>query len=574
MESLHPGTDLSNGVKKGRESRGSTRRERDAGSSPYPRKGPNIFDGIPADQSAGAGDSQRFDQSGAPGMSFQQEMLEKAKELFQLCDKEEKGFITKRDMQRLQNELPLTPEQLEDVFDNLDQDNNGYLTPLEFSMGLGKFIGVEVLSENEGFDTSVHEDTFVSGWDNDLSMLDDEDERRFCVMMQQHGAAQVFKDQSEVRELWARLRKDRPELLATFEKFLFKVSAHIQEVHLEKDSMEQALRRRECDHDKEVRSLYEEMEHQIKIEKDRLLYQDSSRQIGKNVELQKELQIRERELEGIVGRQRQLERQLHELSYEQTETRIQNERLRHLNENLLEQLEHTRHELQTTQFHLGHLQDEAQREKKRKDKDVLNVSKNMQKEKESLLRQLELLREMNRKLRDERDAHEARKMTSPSKKPLLKKGSVIGRYLLEDKPIKRQLNPAESDCTPCEDVSSEPNKKSSKCDSNDGADNANESMDVDGLTDKKEETVTESLREEPVGMESMDPLNMPPERVFKVVFIGNSGVGKTSFIHYFCQGQFLTDVCSTVGIDYQMRSLIVDNVSVVLQLWDTAGQER
>uniref|UniRef100_A0A8C4X606 Calcium release activated channel regulator 2B n=1 Tax=Erpetoichthys calabaricus TaxID=27687 RepID=A0A8C4X606_ERPCA len=188
---------------------------------------------------------------GAPGMSFQQEMLEK----------------------RLQNELPLTPEQLEDVFDNLDQDNNGYLTPLEFSMGLGKFIGVEVLSENEGFDTSVHEDTFVSGWDNDLSMLDDEDERRFCVMMQQHGAAQVFKDQSEVRELWARLRKDRPELLATFEKFLFKVSAHIQEVHLEKDSMEQALRRKECDHDKEVRSLYEEMEHQIKTEKDRLLYQ-------------------------------------------------------------------------------------------------------------------------------------------------------------------------------------------------------------------------------------------------------------------------------------------------------------
>uniref|UniRef100_A0A8C4T3I4 Ras and EF-hand domain-containing protein homolog n=1 Tax=Erpetoichthys calabaricus TaxID=27687 RepID=A0A8C4T3I4_ERPCA len=359
---------------------------------------------------AGADDSQRFDQSGAPGMSFQQEMLEKAKELFQLCDKEEKGFITKRDMQRLQNELPLTPEQLEDVFDNLDQDNNGYLTPLEFSMGLGKFIGVEVLSENEGFDTSVHEDTFVSGWDNDLSMLDDEDERRFCVMMQQHG----------VRELWARLRKDRPELLATFEKFLFKVSAHIQEVHLEKDSMEQ-----------EVRSLYEEMEHQIKTEKDRLLYQDSSRQIGKNVELQKELQIREHELEGIVGRQRQLERQLHELSYEQTETRIQNERLRHRNEDLLEQLEHTRHELQTTQFHLGHLQDEAQRERKRKDKDVLNVSKNMQKEKESLLRQLELLREINRKLRDERDAHEARKMTSPSKKPLLKKGSCCWTNFVE-----------------------------------------------------------------------------------------------------------------------------------------------
>lgn len=69
-------------------------------------------------------------------------MIEKATELFNLCDKEEKGFITKRDMQRLQAELPLTPDQLEAVFDSLDDDKNGFLSLDEFTGGFGKCINI------------------------------------------------------------------------------------------------------------------------------------------------------------------------------------------------------------------------------------------------------------------------------------------------------------------------------------------------------------------------------------------------------------------------------------------------
>lgn len=67
--------------------------------------------------------------------------LAKAEELFKVCDKEEKGFIIKRDMQRLAEELhTLSPDQLEEVFDSLDQDKNGFLTMDEFIRGFGNVI--------------------------------------------------------------------------------------------------------------------------------------------------------------------------------------------------------------------------------------------------------------------------------------------------------------------------------------------------------------------------------------------------------------------------------------------------
>ncbi|XP_067992842.1 EF-hand calcium-binding domain-containing protein 4A-like, partial [Melanerpes formicivorus] len=122
----------------------------------------------------------------------QVEMLKKARELFQLCDKDEKGFITKVDMQRLQSELPLSLEQLEAVFDSLEQNNNGYLTPVEFSMGLEKLLGLEVGGGAGSMAHSRHEETFESGWADDLEPADEE-EQRFCSMLEQLGAAQMFE---------------------------------------------------------------------------------------------------------------------------------------------------------------------------------------------------------------------------------------------------------------------------------------------------------------------------------------------------------------------------------------------
>ena len=65
-----------------------------------------------------------------------------------------------------------------------------------------------------------------------------------------------------------------------------------------------------------------------------------------------------------------------------------------------------------------------------------------------------------------------------------------------------------------------------------------------------------------------------PARVFKVVFVGDSGVGKSSFIHRFCSDSFRHTFSATIGVDFQVRNVRVGEQVIAMQLWDTAGQER
>ena len=55
---------------------------------------------------------------------------------------------------------------------------------------------------------------------------------------------------------------------------------------------------------------------------------------------------------------------------------------------------------------------------------------------------------------------------------------------------------------------------------------------------------------------------------------GESGVGKSSLIGFLSAGTFPTNVMSTVGLDYSVKTLRIGDETVVFQLWDTAGQER
>lgn len=62
--------------------------------------------------------------------------------------------------------------------------------------------------------------------------------------------------------------------------------------------------------------------------------------------------------------------------------------------------------------------------------------------------------------------------------------------------------------------------------------------------------------------------------LFKLLLIGDSGVGKTCILVRFSEDCFNSTFISTIGIDFKIRTVDIDGKKIKLQIWDTAGQER
>ncbi|XP_009892432.1 PREDICTED: EF-hand calcium-binding domain-containing protein 4B [Charadrius vociferus] len=540
-------------------------------------------------------------------------VLGKAHEFFQICDVEGKGFITRQDMQRLHAELPLSLEELEKVFVTLDADGNGSLTPNEFTTGLSQFLLGQIALNNEMMQQSEGETACPLKCKETMS--DDEDEEfQFSNLMDRLGAKKVLDDESDVKQLWLQLRKDEPHLLSNFEEFLVRIFSQLQEADNEKNELEYALKKKIAAYDEEIQHLYEEMEQQIKKEKEQFLLKDTERFQSYSQELECKLLSKEQELEQLVQKQKRLEQQCTELLSGKEETKVENTKLKLTNQELLRDLERTSHELNLAQQQLQVLQLHEEKEM-----EVYQVTETLQREKSGLLKQLDFLRERNKHLKDERDIFLQKCKTSvPKASWKQRSGSVIGKYI-EGKMLPNSHSFEE------DDVFNNSKRRNSaglngilSVEPDAGAtggmseasrlqriisieeDHLPQLLDrlvdrqLDRWTGEDENTTSEtevdkknteqsmehspsSSREQHVGKETLsneERINSVPDRLFKIIFVGNSSVGKTSFLRRFCEDCFFPGTAATVGVDYNVKTVTVDNTRVVLQLWDTAGQER
>lgn len=69
-------------------------------------------------------------------------------------------------------------------------------------------------------------------------------------------------------------------------------------------------------------------------------------------------------------------------------------------------------------------------------------------------------------------------------------------------------------------------------------------------------------------------MNSEYDYLFKLLLIGNSGVGKSCLLLRFSDDTYSNDYISTIGVDFKIKTVELDGKTVKLQIWDTAGQER
>ncbi|XP_077978608.1 uncharacterized protein LOC144434037 [Glandiceps talaboti] len=339
------------------------------------------------------------------------------------------------------------------------------------------------------------------------------------ALMSDIGGDVLHDGQDELYVVWQKLRQDEPQLLRTFERFLKKAVQEIRHLHKECDN---AVKNKSGVHRQEVKSLYEEMEVHLAKERDSI-----RRKCEEELkwEIERKLEDKDEEVSVLLQKRKELEQSLVDLDKREKERKSQNHQLEQM------VLELSRHESGIIAEN-ENLVKENMRLRERLDESLAGLNETQQL---CLQLQDDAVRERDYIEREYKEAlieHERKSKERQNLELQLEKlrdkyeRLVEETYTAEPRPNIRKLTDlsSSSDC---------------ECD---------------------QQLQFLQLR--------------TPDRCFKIVLCGDSGVGKSSFLERFCQNTFQARTQVTIEIGFQMKSLVIDSTVISLQIWDTAGQER
>ncbi|XP_072016609.1 uncharacterized protein [Amphiura filiformis] len=339
-------------------------------------------------------------------------------------------------------------------------------------------------------------------------------------LLKEIGGTALLAGQDELHVLWQKLRHDEPELLITFQNFLSKA---VLEIEHQSNKCDSVVKTKNGIHTDEIRKLYEEMENLLTQERERLKRRYEAEM---QEELDRWLEMKDVEIKELAHKKRELERSVENLDKKAYEKTVQNQQLEQM------VLELSRHEANIVTENEGLAKENSQL-RLRLDQSLaglnetqqlcLSLQEETEREREFIEREYaEVMREQERKTKDRHSLElQLEKLREKYE------SMVEDNYPVESRRVGVMQMSRVSSYSDCE------------CD------------------------------------QQMQFLQLrTPDRCFKIVMCGDSGVGKTSFIQRFCHNTFTFNTQVTIEIGFHMKSLVIDNNVVSLQIWDTAGQER
>ncbi|OCT91639.1 hypothetical protein XELAEV_18014698mg [Xenopus laevis] len=266
--------------------------------------------------------------------AFFADIMEKVRNVLFEDDNGSSVFITRNDMEKVSNSIFWSTEELELLFDELNNEGKGYLTFEQFTLGLRNHISSDKNPWNQKRKRKstkrISEITNLPS----IEEAESEERKQFMSFMEHLGAHNIFEDETEIWKLWTKLGRDEPHLLGNLEELLAKVMSQIKEARKEKETLEMVLKKRISDHDQEVQRL----EQQIHAERERLINERDDRSNIRSMELNKMIEVKNKEVQQLVAIQDELEKELQNLRSTQQIAKTENEKLEHQLEKIRDQL--------------------------------------------------------------------------------------------------------------------------------------------------------------------------------------------------------------------------------------------
>ncbi|KAE8618068.1 hypothetical protein XENTR_v10009265 [Xenopus tropicalis] len=517
--------------------------------------------------------------------------LTRLQSLFSACDVRGSGLVELDDFASVCTDLGVEPSLVEPLFRMLDVDGDGIIDFQDFAAGF------EEVSQTLNLQPS-HQ---PPAWEEFEGRL--RGELQHLSSSTKEWLYGFYQDLQGISV---------PGLIQQYERLVENVFYDFRAQRLNIEKLESVLKRTEGATAKQIAEMEEDLQHHLtkmerQIQDEELLRLNTAIQ-----ELQRKHEMETLSLQTKIDRMTKHKDERLAMESKEESAKLKNQifDLSQENEELKMNLLRAQTDISLLQTEVDRLKDYMadQQSHHNREKDLLN---SMVEERRTFANQIQILNEANKSLYDNNDSmrstltnmeNERKRHSSPSR---LSEPSVItySSFTADEDPY-RKFSDVATWADRCIDsgVSLPRSVGYSDVDSEFGSEHSNSSeerwngsihygnseieSEVDGKLKwspsrplSRAESSASSKRKLPAftprkqGVPS-EEVSQASSPIYRLVLAGDAGSGKSSFLLRLCLNEFRGDIPTTLGVDFQIKKLLVDGDHTTLQIWDTAGQER